>query len=592
MIKESKEFIKTVWNLSKLKAEAIAFEESKSGFLAELDSKIKAYSGGSTYGGFNRVLWKPFDGERNLGGLGPINDYFMDHDSLRLRGWQLILESEVIQIAIQRYVIWLIGAGLRLNSEPDVDVLKMFGKTVDAQLFSKDVQALWNLWSNNDRSDNSGMETLHAKIYQAEINALIAGDCLMKIDIGDTGLPTVELIDGCHVRSPLFGSYANGLDVVNPDTGNRIRHGIEIDEKGQHVAFYVRKGNQYASSAIDYLNYERIEARDKVTGYVRCFMYYGMRYRQSDIRGIPLIAVCMETAKQLERYKEATVTGAVERAKVAIVLEHELGATGTNPFEANLFKGTGGPFADIPADSLNGKQSNDTFAATTNSQAINTTPGTTMKSIDSKQEIHFNEFFDTNLAILFAAIGMPKSVALMMFDSNYSASRAEVKDWEHTLKVKRKKNVAPAYGKIYNIFLITQVMLNRVTAPGYIQAIMEQNDFVQMAYERASWIGDNPPDIDPLKEVNAARLKLGAGSNHLPFDTFENICRDLGIEGDVRHIFEEYQRDMLYADSLGIEKVEAKGSTIEEFEDEDEDKKKKLADKSGKGPKPKVVSQK
>ncbi len=541
--------------------------------IAQLDKRIQAFGADAGYAtGWNRVFYRPFDGEKSLGGIGPINKYYLDHDALRLRSWQMLLESEIVQIGIQRYVMWLVGSGLRLRSEPDKNILAKNGINIDAQAFAKEAESYWKLYSNDEVSDNAGMETLHQKMYEAEINALAGGDCLFIINISDDNLPVCEIKDGAHIRTPLFGNFsAIGLDAVNPKTGNRIRHGIEIDAKGQHVAFFVRKAGVYGSNMEDMLSYERVPARDETTGYIRAFMYYGLRYRLDDIRGIPLISVCMETTKQMELYKEATVQGAVERAKIALVVQHELNAVGSNPFDDIVMKATGGAFSDIPSDSR-GVMFQNTVAGTTGKQAVNAPPGSKIVALEGKQEIHFGEFYDTNMKVIFASLGIPMEIALMMFGSNYSASRASIKDWEHTLIVKRIKNVSPAYKHIYNIFLVTMAMQNKINAPGYLKAVFNKDLWVKLAYQRAKWIGDNPPNIDEKKEVEAARLKMGAGSAHLPLDTPENIVEDLGLPGDYRHTMEQYQDDMEYADSIGIEKVEQNRQIIEDFDDADEDK--------------------
>jgi capsid protein len=194
--------------------------------------------------------------------------------------------------------------------------------------------------------------------------------------------------------------------------------------------------------------------------------------------------------------------------------------------------------------------------------------------LEGKQEVHFSEFYDTNMKVIFAALGIPMEIALMLFGSNYSASRASIKDWEHTLNVKRIKNVSPAYRHIYNIFLVTQVLSGNVSAPGYVEAVMAKNSkrtWVLLAYQSTRWIGANPPNIDELKEVTAARLKAGAGSAHMPFDSMANIAQDLGLRGDYIHTMDEYQKEVQYADKIGIEKVELARQNIEEFGNSNED---------------------
>ncbi len=503
-------------------------------------------------GGYTPIYMRPFDGEHTLGGLGPATVNVLDHDTLRIRSWEMMLSSELVQIGIARLAMWEIGAGLDLRYEPKKNVLKNCGIEVDTATFAKEVEDLFNLYANSPISDYAGMESLHMQFGRAKINALVGGDCLMIINFNADGLPVLTVKDGAHVQTPMIDAVAKN--------GNRIKNGVEINDKGQQVAYYVRKGNAYTNDVEDWNNYERIPARYP-NGYIRAFLYYGLRYRLDDIRGIPLITVCMETCKQLDLYKEATVAGAVERAKIVLYAKHELAATGQNPFDAQLAKAIGNQFADLPR-TMNGTELSNTVIATTNKQFVNMPNGAELKAIESKQEIQFSEFYDTNMTVLFAALGIPKEIALTLFSSNYSASRASIKDFEHTLAVNRKLNDDPAYSNFFNVFFLVQVLQGTIKAPGYLDAIglgtkKRPNSWaIKLAYENTAWLGDNPPNIDELKEVMAARLKLGEGSKHIPLARIQNVMTDLGEKGDIEAIMDEYNRVMEYAEELGIEPVE------------------------------------
>src|ERR1035437_1751608 len=128
-------------------------------------------SWGSFYpGGYSPIHYMPFDGERNAGQAGPINKYILDNVALSLRSWQMLLESELVQIGISRLAMWEIGSGLKLRCEPDKNVLKASGINLDTQQFSKQIESLFNLYAGSPISDRSGMESLHKKIYQAKKN--------------------------------------------------------------------------------------------------------------------------------------------------------------------------------------------------------------------------------------------------------------------------------------------------------------------------------------------------------------------------------------------------------------------------------------
>ncbi|MBX2906167.1 MAG: phage portal protein [Taibaiella sp.] len=533
-----------------------------------------AYGGG--YARASRVVWKWFDGEKSAGGMGPINRYTLDHDALRMRSWQLLIESEIVQIGINRWVTWAVGKGLKLRAEPDEDVLASMGIGIDKQVFSKQMEGLWKLYAANNWCSWSNMVNLQKIMWEAEKNALLGGDVLWIINI-ENGMPKIDLKDGAHVRSPLFSGVGTSMGMRNPETGNRVRHGIEFNDRGEHVAYYVYRGSGLYASPADALKYERIPARDQF-GNVRAFMYYGIRYRLDDIRGIPLIAVCMETTKQLEMYKEATVEGAVERAKIAFSIEHELGSVGTNPLESNLARGFGLPTtqqgSDIPVD-IAGQKLADTFAATTGRQAINLPPGAKVNATTPAQEAAFKDFYEPNMAIIFAALNIPIEVALMKFGSNYSASRAAIKDWEHTLEVQRESRIQGPYQTVYSVFMLCGVLMNRVQAPGFLEAFRRNDVWVLAAYTNAKWIGDRVPNIDEKKEVDATRALLGADSVNVPLITVEDAM-ERHSSNDFRNAIEQYEEEMEYCEEHGIERAES-GERGAESDDESGE------DKSGKG---------
>ena len=540
-------------------------------------AQMAAWGAGGGYTRNSRVLWRYFDGEKTAGGMGPIMQYTVDYEALRMRSWQLMLESEIVQIGLSRSITWGVGKGLKLRCEPEKDILKNEGITIDNQKFSKEVESYWKLFVKSKNSSFSNMQNLHEIVWEAEKNALMGGDCLWVTNIVN-GMPRVQLFDGSHVRSPIFAKNTTARDSKNPDTNNRIRHGIEIDSKGEHVAFYVYKGGGINSGVVDYLSYERVPARDKY-GNLRAFMYYGIRYRIDDIRGIPLIAVCMETTKQLELYKEATVQGAVERAKIAFTIEHELGAIGLNPFEANMARGFGNPIGttDIPKD-INGQAMADQFAVTTGKQVVNMSPGSKVKNQGLNQDIHFGEFYDTALSIIFAALEIPKEVALMMFGSNYSASRAAIKDWEHTLEVRRESRIQKPYQNTFEVWFLCMILKFKIQAPGYLEAFQTKNMFAMEAYTSAKWIGDRVPDIDALKEAKATRTLLPAGSEHMPLITVEDAI-ERHSNTEFRNTTTQYADELRFADEQGIEKVELNKEVIEDFDDPKEDQKGKQGEK-------------
>lgn len=508
--------------------------------------KTERASNPQAHMGYGRTLFvKSFDGEKNLGEIGPALDYILDHETLRVRSWQAYLESDIAQTVLKRYALWVVGKGLRLQSEPIAEVLKSEGVFLDKdalEAFNEVSEARFKAWSGSNIADYADMESLDKIQANAFINAKIGGDVLVVLRY-EEGAVKVQLIDGAHVCSPNTGSQF----IVDANTnGNKIVHGVEVDKKGKHVRYYVRKPGTV-------LNYEvyTVEARNSF-GQTMAFMVYGSKYRIDNTRGIPLIATVLESLKKLERYKEATVGSAEERQKIVYQIVHQAFSTGENPLAMQLAKasGFGGDNDDLPVD-VNGNQLANTVAATTNKTAFNMPNGAELKTLESKNELYFKDFYTINIDIVCAAIGIPPNVAMSKYDSNFSASRAALKDWEHTLNVERASFSFQFNRPVYNLWLDIEVMKNKVQAPGYITAFMQSNRTVLDAWRNARFAGANVPHIDPLKEVNAERAKLGDAGKNLPLTTLEAATEALN-SGDSDNNMRQYSEELKYAETLDI----------------------------------------
>jgi capsid protein len=65
------------------------------------------------------------------------------------------------------------------------------------------------------------------------------------------------------------------------------------------------------------------------------------------------------------------------------------------------------------------------------------------------------------------------------------------------------------------------------------------------------FIGSDFPHIDPVKEVEAARRKLGPAFDHMPLSTIQNETENL-MAGDSDQNMEQAQRDLTKAKGLGL----------------------------------------
>lgn len=497
--------------------------------------------------GSNRghVMTFSYTGEKNLGEMGPAIDYRIDYDILRVRSWQSQIESDVCKTVIGRFVTWTIGTGLKLQSEPDEAALKSESITIDKQAFSELAEARFGVFKRSKISDYSGMNNIDRLAKKAKKNAIIGGDVLVILRYNGKNV-NAQLIDGCHVQSPMYGSEFWPQVLTN---GNVIKNGVEINPEGQHVAYYVRI---YDGNGI-LIKYDRILARSKKLGLQTAFLVYGSEHRLDNVRGLPLLAACLETAKKLERYKEATLGSAEEIAKIVYQVVHQAYSTGESPLGNRLAQASGfePDKPEISTDSLGQKVASD-VAATTNKQAINMPVGSELKTVDNTGALTFKEFYEVNADLLCATVGIPPNVAFQKYNDSFSASRAAIKDWEHSLIVDRDDFAFQYYQPIYEFWLELEIMSSKINAFGYLPAKLNDNYMVLGAYRKTRWVGSQVPHIDPVKEVMAERLKLGTSAAAIPLTTVEASTENLASgESDANML--QYSKEYQYAKDLGIE---------------------------------------
>lgn len=484
--------------------------------------------------------WSLYDGEKNPGEIGPAIDYEPNYNKLRVRSWQAYLDSELAQTVIKRFVVWMIGTGLKPQSEPALDALKSEGINLSVEQsheFSKLVEARFNVFRRSKYSDYSRMRNLNSISKKALKEMYVGGDSLVVLRY-DKGFVNVQLIDGAHVQSPLFGTDYYPHQLKN---GNKISNGVEYAPNGEHVCFYVK--NSYGT-------YDIIPAYGENSGIQMAFMIYGFEYRLDSTRGMPLLSVVFETLKKLERYKEAAVGSAEERQKIPYVIEHGVGSTGENILLQDSIAASG--FGEPKKiDSAEIKNLQKAIKVTTNKQAINMPVDSALKAIETKSELYFKDFYSVNINLLCACVGIPPDVAMSKYDSNFSASRAALKDWENTLNVGRDDFSMQFYQPIYNFWLLVEVLNGKIKAPGFVEAFYNENQMVLESYRTVRFVGTPVPHIDPEKEVNAERAKLGVLGAHMPLTTVEAATEALN-GGESSSNISQFSDEIQKAEGLGI----------------------------------------
>jgi capsid protein len=508
--------------------------------------------GADRFSAWKLVNTYSFNGEKNLGEIGPIKNYSLNYEALRMRSWQAYLESEIFKTIIEKFALWVVAYGLKLQSKPNKVVLESEGIDIDSEKFNEITEARFTVWAQNKMCDYSNTNTLGSIAKTAFLNAKIGGDVLVILRV-IKGVLKIELIDGAHVSSPHSGT--DEWSAVT-DKGNLLRNGVEYSPKKEIVAFWVQDAA---------FKYSRVEAKNKTTGLLQAYLVSGQRFRLDNYRGIPVMSTVLETIKKLERYKEATLGSAEEQAKVAFQIVHGTASTGESPLIDAMAKARGED-ADLPK-SDDGTNLASTVAATTNKQVFNNTQDSEIKTLSAGTgQLYFKDFYETNTHIMCSAIGIPPNVALSIYNDSFSASRAALKDWEHVINVSREDFTAQFYAPIYQFFLHLEILKGKIQAPGYLTAYYEGNEMALAAYQSSRFRGPIPGHIDPLKEVKAVRAKLGPLADGVPLITIEQAVEELNGD-DSDGIMEQFSEELEMSKELGLQYA-AKGTiTIAQNED-------------------------
>lgn len=483
-----------------------------------------AMGAGGYGGGFPIIVERAFTGEKEPGNLGAVIRDIPIYEMLRLRAYSAYATTDIIKILASKRFQWVIGAGLQIEIEPDVDYLAMKNIQIPAD-FKDTVEATWKVSINSKYSDYQRKKSLHGVAKDIYQDKFLGGDCLCVCRI-ENDIVNVQFISGEHVKSPMIDKVIE----LKPEA-NYIEHGIEFNERGEEVAYYVQTRNPNNLLG----GFERIPAYGEKTKRKTAWMIYGQKLSPDHKRGIPEIAQVLEKSVKLDRYSEASVTKAEQAANINYTIEHDIDGSGES-FLDSVQKAKiarlGGVESTTPmVDNMTLADGHaNRIQQTTQGQVINMVPGSTLKAFTGDIGTNYGDFHKPNFEMICASVDTPPEVALQSYNSNYSASRAAINGWGYIVDLDRENFADQFYKPYYKLWLEVEVLKGEIEAPGFITALNSNNWRVVDAYSCCRFVGKNMPHIDPLKEANAIRVLLGdATKGEAPLISHEQAVEMLGF---------------------------------------------------------------
>lgn len=453
-----------------------------------------AYDGASTTSDVLRnFIPKPYDQDTIIS---------RDLQYLRSRSQDLYRNAPIATGAIHTKINNIVGTGLKLQSRLDREKLSWLSSD-DADLLERQIESEWNMWSGSPDCDLERISNF------SQIQEIAARTCFVSGDVFAV-LPGVVL-----KTSP----YRLKIQLIDPDrvcnpTGVRdsksMVMGVERDQYGVPLAYHIRSthpGSQLTREQkwIRYLAFGAKTGR-------RSALHLHRPLFPGQSRGFPELAPVITLVKQLTRYTDTEVSAAVVSAFFAVFIKTPTGTGMNGPVGV---PGTTQPNQDqsITMDGVNILNLQDGEDISTAS------PG--------RPNAAFEKFVEAVLQQIGVALELPFEILRAHFSSSYSASRAALLEAQKAFRSRRQWMADSFCQPIYEAWFDEAVALGRIVAPGYLDG-----DYaVRSAYLGSEWVGPSFGNIDPLKEVKAAQLRIDVG-----LSTIASESAAMGSDFDVNHV--------------------------------------------------------
>ncbi len=423
---------------------------------------------------------------------------------LRQRSRDLYMSAPLAVSAIKTKKTKEIGPGLKLKSRLEYQYLGITHE--QATEWEKNTEREFELFAKSVWCDALRLHNFYELQPLARMSWLLNGDCfaLVKNREPTPWMPygiRIHLIEADRVSTPdaRINAIASFLPARYNTTGknkinnNTIYNGVEVDKNGAVVAYWIC--NQYPNSNINgkKKEWKRVEAFGEETGNPN-ILHLMEPERCEQYRGVPFLAPVIEELKQITRYQEAELMAALVQAFYTVFIEVD-GPTNEIPYGEV-----------IPAEQQvdqDDEASYEMGAGTVNMLG----PGEKAVFADPKRPASgFEPFINTMAKMIGAALDVPYEVLMKSFNASYSASRAALLEAWKAIETSRSWFINDFCQPIYELWLAEAVARGRINAPGFFN-----DPAIRAAWSKAEWIGPTQGQIDPVKEVVAAKMRVEEG---------------------------------------------------------------------------------
>lgn len=495
--------------------------------VAPLRAAAEAYQGAS---GSHPDLrnWWPSAGSADA-------DLLPEWGPLTRRSRDLDRNHGVASGARQTHLDNVLGCGLWLAPTPDYVKLGLDRKW--ATEWRKPVKAGWRCWAETPACDAGEARTLDGLAALMFNGAWTNGDGVAipywMPRFGYPAATTVQVIESDRLSNP------NG----RPDSA-RLRGGVEINEFGAAQAYHIRQahpGDRFFWDAAGLREkWVRIPAR---TSWGRRRVIHAPdTSRAGQSRGVPAVAAVLQQFKVLGDYQRAELKAAVVNAMVAMVTKSSLGQ------EAILEMLSG----DKDALSTYIKNYNERERSAINFREGLIVPLMFGEDVGgftpARPSTAYEPFVTTVFRHIATGLNMPYELLMKDFSkTNYSSARAALLEAWRFFQGRRNWLALSFYQAAYELWLEEMVNAGEIEAPGFYEN--------KAAYCRARWIGPGRGWVDPLKEAQAADMRM-----KIFVSTLEDECAEQGK--DWEEVLEQFAEEEARLSELKLTRAQVQQAAL------------------------------
>lgn len=429
----------------------------------------------------NTAGWVTSDGSADA-------DTLADLPKLREQSRDLIRNEALPAGAINTVVTAVVGTGVVPQSRIDYEFLGINEEQAAqwerraerifahwAESTACDAEGRLNFWKMQDLVQRSKLESgdvFAVRRYLPAPNRLVA--------------TSWQVIEADRVSTP-----SDKVSVLQ----DRIRAGIETDTSGKPAACYIAQRHPGELCTLLSTDYTRIPFYDPAGAPM--VLHIARRLRPSQTRGVPYLAPVIELLKQLGRYTEAEVTAAVISGMFSVFVKTPAAGTAGSPIQSMQFNGgLPGVVGSQPLPQGN------KVSKLQSGIIMDLLPGEEIQIAEAKRpSTAFDPFVLALLRQIGAALEIPFEILIRHFTASYSASRAALLEaWRFFLR-ERDALVSDFCRPVWEAVITEAIAAGLLDAPEFFTDPLKRE-----AYLAADWVGQSAPQIDPVKEANAAKL--------------------------------------------------------------------------------------